>query len=114
MTDAVKALGQQIGESMKSMQDQINQLFSSRVPQAASPTSIVFRSDSHQAFAAGDPGDGGDGDDDDDDSDDEDEPWADRLVAQRQGLQNGGEGGPPGDDPPRGNGNPNRVYVHWG
>ena len=36
MTDAVKALGQQIGESMKSMQDQINQFASSRMPQAAS------------------------------------------------------------------------------
>ena len=35
MTDAVKALGQQIGESMKSMQDQINQFASSRMPQAA-------------------------------------------------------------------------------
>ena len=116
MTDAVKALGQQIGESMKSMQDQINQLASSRMPQAASPTGNVFRPGSHQAFATGDPGDGGDGDDDDGDTDDpdEDEPWADRLVVQRQGLQNGGAGGPPGDDPPGGNGNPNDGFMPGG
>jgi hypothetical protein len=116
MTDAVKALGQQIGESMKSMQDQINQLASSRMPQAASPTGNVFRPGSHQAFATGDPGDGGDGDDDDGDTDDpdEDEPWADRLVVQRQGLQHGGAGGPPGDDPPGGNGNPNDGFMPGG
>ena len=116
MTNAVKALGQQIGESMKSMQDQINQLAGSRVPQTSSPISVVYHGRSHQAFATGDPGDGGDGDDDDGDTDDpdEDEPWADQLVVQRQGLQNGGAGGPPGDDPPGGNGNPNDGFMPGG
>ena len=56
MADAVKALGQQIGESMTSMQDQINQLASSRMPQISSPISVAFHGGSRQAFAAGDPG----------------------------------------------------------
>eukprot|EP00435_Cladocopium_sp_Y103_P016533 s2424_g4.t1 len=116
MTDAVNALGQQIGESMKSMQAQINSLASSRMPQTASSTSAVFRAGSHQAFAASDPGDGGGDDDDDDGSDDpdEDESWADRLVVQRQALRNGTNGGPSGDDPPQGNGNPHDGFMPGG
>ena len=117
MTDAAKALGlgQQIGEYMKSMQDQINQLASSRVPQISSPISVAFHGGSHQTFAAGDPGDGGDDDGDDDSDDpDEDEPWADPVVVQRQGLQNAGEGGPPGDDPPGGKGNPHDGFMPGG
>ena len=121
MTDAVKALGQQIGESMKSMQDQINQLAGSRMSQPSPPNNFVFHEGSHQAFASRDPGDGGDDDDDDDDdgSDDPDadESWhgqAQPLIVARQGLQNGGEGGPPGDDPPRGNGNPYGDFMPGG
>lgn len=76
MTDAVKALGQQIGESMKSMQDQINQLAGSRMSQPSPTNNFVFHEGSHQAFASRDPGDGGD-DDDDDDDDGSDDPDAD-------------------------------------
>ena len=96
MTDAVKALGQQIGESMKSMQDQINQLAGSRMSQPSPPNNFVFHEGSQQAFASRNPGDGGDDDDDDDDdgSDDPDadESWhgqAQPLIVARRGSKTG-------------------------
>ena len=61
MTNAVKALGQQIWRSMKSMHDQINHPigYFSHATSHISNYSVVFRPRSHQAFAASDHGDGG-------------------------------------------------------
>ena len=118
MTDAVKALGQLIGESMRVMQDQINQLASSRMPV---PTSSNFnRTQSQQVFAYGDPGDGGGEEDDDDDEDGSDDADDDhgsspgyswQRAIPRYLVGGDGSGGPPGGDTPNGQGGPDDGFM---